>query len=52
MTPIAEHKCNLLVESGYAIVKFYDTNGWDFDLDEYAISDIQYCPYCGKRLEE
>ena len=51
MTPVAQHKCDLLLESGYAIVKSHDT-WWSIDLGEYSIFDIQYCPYCGKQLEE
>lgn len=54
MTPVAEHKCDLLTESGFDIVKFYDDNYWKFDfgVGEYGILNILYCPFCGKRLEE
>jgi len=50
MTPIKEHKCELLLESGFAILKFYD-HGWVFSVTDYDIYDIQYCTYCGDKLE-
>lgn len=53
MTPIKEHKCEKLFESKCELVYFYDS-GWAFIPDSWEpeyIYDMEYCPFCGKRLE-
>jgi hypothetical protein len=51
MTPIKEHKCELL-PSYYEIIKFYDC-GWVLNVGDDCgdIYDFKYCPYCGIKLE-
>ncbi len=44
-----QHECDEHI-SGYVEIKLSPTSGWILWVDDAPEAEINYCPYCGEKL--